>query len=59
MAHEIHKQLPDDVANKVPEHESMYDPLARGEPISSSTQFKMTQVVPVPVTLKAQLGSPV
>lgn len=59
LAHENHKQLLDDIANKVPEHEGTYDTLARGEPISSSSQNKTTQFVPVPVTLKAQLGSPV
>lgn len=59
MAHENHKHLLDEVANKIPEHEGTYDTLARGEPISSPSQNKMTQVVPVPVTLKAQLGSPV
>lgn len=59
MAHENHKHPLEDVANKIPEHEGTYDTLARNEPISSASQNKMTQVVPVPVTLKAQLGSPV
>lgn len=59
MATENRKSPLEDVANKILEHEGMYDTLAKGGPISSSSQEKMTHVVPVPVTLKAQLGSPV
>lgn len=59
MATENRKHLLEDVSNKILGHKSMYDTLAKGGPISSSSQEKMTHVVPVPVTLKAQLGSPV
>lgn len=59
MAHDNHKHLLEDDANKLPIHEGTHDTLARSELISSASQNKMTQVVPVPVTLKAQLGSPV
>lgn len=59
MAYENHKHPLEDVADKTPQHEGTYDTLARSEPISPSSQNKMTQFVPVPVTLKAQLGSPV
>lgn len=59
MAIENRKNPLEDVASKKLEHEDVYDSLAKGGPISSSSQEKMTHVVPVPVTLKAQLGSPV
>lgn len=59
MATENRKHSLEDVSNKILEHEGIYDTLAKGGPISSSSQEKTTHVVPVPVTLKAQLGSPV
>lgn len=56
-ANRIH-QL-EDIANRIPQNEGKYDHLVAGEMSTSSSQSGTTHLVPVPVTLKAQLGSPV
>ena len=59
MAHENRISQLEDIANRSPQHEGKWDSLAAGEMSVSSTQSGTTYLVPVPVTLKAQLGSPV
>lgn len=49
----------EDIANKNPRHEGKYGTLAAGQLSASSSQSGTSHLVPVPVTLKAQLGSPV
>ena len=59
MAHENRIHQLENIANKSPQHEGKYDALAAGEMSVSSSQSGTTYLVPVPVTLKSQLGSPV
>lgn len=59
MAHENRIHQLEDIANKIPQHEGKYSILKAGEMSTSSSQSETTHLVPVPVTLKAQLGSPV
>lgn len=59
MAHENRIHQLEDIANKVPHNEGKYQDLIAGEMSTSSSQNGTTHLVPVPVTLKAQLGSPV
>ena len=59
MAHENRIHQLEDISNKDPRHEGRYGELAKGEASSTSSQNERTVLVPVPVTLKAQLGSPV
>lgn len=59
MAHENRIHQLEDIANKVPHNEGKYQDLIAGEMSTSSSQNGITHLVPVPVTLKAQLGSPV
>ena len=58
MAHENRIHQLEDIANKSL-HEGRYGELAKGELSSSSSENGQNHLVPVPVTLKAQLGSPV
>ena len=60
MAHENRIHQLEDIANKVTHTESKYSALAAGETSTTSSQNgTTTHLVPVPVSLKAQLGSPV
>ena len=59
MAHQNRIHQLEDIANRSPQHEGKWDALAAGEMSVSSSQSGTTYLVPVPVTLKAQLGSPV
>ena len=59
MAHNNRTHQLKDIANKDPRHEERHDELAKGELSSTSSQSGTNHLVPVPVTLKAQLGSPV
>lgn len=59
MAHENRINQLEDIANRSPQHEGKWAPLAAGQMSVSSSQGGTTYLVPVPVTLKAQLGSPV
>ena len=59
MAAENRVHQLEDIANKSPQHEGKWDGLAAGEISVASSQNGTTCLVPVPVTLKAQLGSPV
>lgn len=59
MAHENRIHQLEDIANKVPHNEGKYQDLVAGAMSTSSSQNGTTHLVPVPVTLKAQLGSPV
>lgn len=59
MSHPNRIHQLEDIANKVPQTEGKYDHLVAGELSTSSSQSGTTHLVPVPVTLKAQLGSPV
>lgn len=59
MAHENRIHQLEDIANKVPHNEGKYQDLIAGAMSTSSSQNGTTHLVPVPVTLKAQLGSPV
>ncbi|CAD6582995.1 MAG: hypothetical protein ASARMPREDX12_001145 [Alectoria sarmentosa] len=58
MAHENRIHQLENIANRSPQHEGKWDALAAGEMSVSSSQSGTTYLVPVPVTLKAQLGSP-
>ncbi|KAF6230849.1 hypothetical protein HO173_010965 [Letharia columbiana] len=58
MAHENRIHQLEDIANRSPQHEGKWDALAAGEMSVSSSHSGTTYLVPVPVTLKAQLGSP-
>ncbi|KAK4693113.1 uncharacterized protein P7C71_g4223, partial [Lecanoromycetidae sp. Uapishka_2] len=58
MAHENRVHQLEDIANKDPRHEGRYGTLTAGEMSTSSSQSGTNHLVPVPVTLKAQLGSP-
>lgn len=49
----------EDIANKASSHEGSYGELVEGELTSSSSQEATNLLVPVPVTLNAQLESPV
>lgn len=59
MAHENRIHQLEDIANQVPHTEGKYGVLAAGETSTTSSQNGTTHLVPVPITLKAQLGSPV
>ena len=59
MAHENRIHQLQDIANQIPHTEGKYAALAAGETSTTSSQNGTTHLVPVPVTLKAQLGSPV
>lgn len=59
MAHENRIHQLEDIANKIPHNEGKYQDLVDGKMSTSSSQNGATHLVPVPVTLKAQLGSPV
>lgn len=59
MAHENRITQLEDIANRSPQHEGKWDALAAGEMSASASRTGTTYLVPVPVTLKAQLGSPV
>ena len=59
MAHENRIHRLEDIANKSPEHGGKYATLIAGQLSTSSSQDGTTNLIPVPVTLKAQLGSPV
>ena len=59
MAHENRIHQLEDIANKDARHEGRYGDLVKGEMSSTSSQNGTNHLVPVPVTLKAQLGSPV
>ena len=59
MAHENRIHQLEDIANRSPQHEGKWDALVAGEMSVLSSQSGTTYLVPVPVTLKAQLGSPV
>ena len=59
MAHENRIHQLEDIANKDSRHEGRYGDLVKGEMSSTSSQNGVNHLVPVPVTLKAQLGSPV
>lgn len=59
MAHENQIHQLEDIANKDPRYEGKYGTLAAGQLSASSSQSETNHLVPVPVTLKAQLGSPV
>lgn len=59
MANENRINQLEDIANRSPQHEGKWGALAAGEMSASSSQSGTTYLVPVPVTLKAQLGSPV
>lgn len=59
MAHENRIHQLEDIANKDSRHEGRYGTLAAGEMSASSSQTGTNHLVPVPVALKAQLGSPV
>ncbi|KAI4158423.1 MAG: hypothetical protein LQ342_007464 [Letrouitia transgressa] len=58
MAHENQIHQLEDIANKDPRYEGKYGTLAAGQLSASSSQSETNHLVPVPVTLKAQLGSP-
>ena len=58
MSHENRVHQLEDIANKDLRHEGRYGELAKGELSSSSSRDGTNHLVPVPVTLKAQLGSP-
>ena len=59
MANDNRNHQLEDIANKSSQNEGKYDALAAGELSVSSSQNGTTHLVPVPVTLKAQVGSPV
>ena len=59
MAHENRIHQLQDIANQIPHTEGKYGALAAGETSTTSSQNGTTHLVPVPITLKAQLGSPV
>ena len=60
MAQENRIQQLQHIANKDSRTEDKYDALAGGEISTSSSQSgTTTHLVPIPITLKAQLGSPV
>lgn len=59
MAQENRGHQLDNIANKDPRHEKRYGEVAQDESSSSSSQNETNHLVPVPVTLKAQLGTPV
>lgn len=59
MAHENRIHQLEDIANKNPNTEGKYPALAAGETSTTSSQNGTTHLIPVPVSLKAQLGSPV
>jgi hypothetical protein len=59
MAHENRVHQLEDIANQNPLTEGKYPALAAGATSTTSSQNGTTHLFPVPVTLKAQLGSPV
>lgn len=59
MAHGNRGHQLEDIANEDSRHEKRYGEIAQTESSSSSSQSGTNHLVPVPVTLKAQLGSPV
>lgn len=59
MAHANRIHQLEDIANQIPHTEGKYAALAAGETSTASSQNGTTHLIPVPVSLKAQLGSPV
>ena len=59
MAHVNRIHQLEDIANDDPRHKGRYGELVKGELSSTSSPEGREHLVPVPVTLKAQLGSPV
>ncbi|KAL8710254.1 MAG: hypothetical protein Q9220_005186 [cf. Caloplaca sp. 1 TL-2023] len=58
MTHENRIHQLEDIANKDPRHEGRYGELVKGDLSTSSAESGTNHLIPVPVTLKAQLGSP-
>ncbi|KAL8639493.1 MAG: hypothetical protein Q9228_003482 [Teloschistes exilis] len=58
MAHDNRGHQLEDIANQDSRHEKRYGEIAQAESSSSSSQNGTNHLVPVPATLRAQLGSP-